>query len=307
MRISEAAAKIRAGGVVAFPTETVYGLGANALDADAVAKIFELKGRPSTSPLIVHVASTEMARDLVTEWPPLASDLAAKWWPGPLTLVLPKKPAIPDIVTAGLPTVGLRMPDHPVALELIREAGVPIAAPSANRFSELSPTTAEHVREAFGDAVEVLDGGPTRVGIESTVVAIEDGQLKLLRPGMIELGGQGHALPESQAAHPSPGMHPRHYSPRTPLLVVPGPKEVPGREGAYVWRKRPGLVSRSVRMPADPAHYAARLYAVLHELDAENWPWIAVEAVPQKPEWAAIRDRLQRASERLSERLSAEG
>jgi L-threonylcarbamoyladenylate synthase len=307
MRISEAAARIRAGGVVAFPTETVYGLGANALDAAAVAKIFELKGRPATSPLIVHVASTEMARDLVTEWPPLAGKLAAKWWPGPLTLVLPKKSTIPDIVTAGLPTVGLRMPDHQVALDLIREAGVPIAAPSANRFSELSPTTAEHVRATFGDAVEVLDGGPTRVGIESTVVAIEDGQLKLLRPGMIELVGQGHALPVGEAAHPSPGMHARHYSPRTPLILVPGPMEVPGREGAYIWRKRPGLVSRSVRMPVDPAHYAARLYSVLHEIDSENWPWIAVEAVPEKPEWAAIRDRLQRASERRIERPSAEG
>jgi L-threonylcarbamoyladenylate synthase len=300
--IKDAAARIRAGGVVAFPTETVYGLGANALDAAAVAKIFELKGRPSTSPLIVHVDSTAMARDLVTEWPPLAEELAARWWPGPLTLVLPKnvlqrKPAIPDIVTAGLPTVGLRMPDHALALELIREAGVPIAGPSANRFSELSPTTAEHVRATFGDTVEVLDGGPTRVGIESTVVAIEHGELKLLRAGMIALGDIEPMAAQVDAAHPSPGMHPRHYSPRTPLIVVAGPKDVPGREGAYMWRKRAGLVSRSIRMPADPARYAARLYAVLHELDAENWPWIAVEALPDKPEWAAIRDRLQRASE----------
>jgi len=300
--IKDAAARIRAGGVVAFPTETVYGLGANALDAAAVAKIFELKGRPSTSPLIVHVASTAMARDLVTEWPALAEELALRWWPGPLTLVLPKKvlprkPAIPDIVTAGLPTVGLRMPDHPLALELIREAGVPIAGPSANRFSELSPTTAEHVRATFGDAIDVLDGGPTRVGIESTVVAIEHGELKLLRAGMIALGDIEPMAAKVDAAHPSPGMHLRHYSPRTPLLVVAGPKDVPGREGAYMWRKRAGLVSRSIRMPADPARYAARLYAVLHELDAENWPWIAVEALPDKPEWAAIRDRLQRASE----------
>jgi L-threonylcarbamoyladenylate synthase len=300
--IKDAAERIRAGGVVAFPTETVYGLGANALDAEAVTKIFELKGRPSTSPLIVHVDSTAMARDLVTEWPPLAEELAARWWPGPLTLVLPKnvlprKPAIPEIVTAGLPTVGLRMPDHALALELIREAGVPIAGPSANRFSELSPTTAEHVRATFGDAVDVLDGGPTRVGIESTVVAIEHGELKLFRAGMIALGDIEPMAAKVDAAHPSPGMHPRHYSPRTPLLVVAGPKDVPGREGAYMWRKRAGLVSRSIRMPADPARYAARLYAVLHELDTENWPWIAVEALPDKPEWAAIRDRLQRASE----------
>ena len=146
-------------------------------------KIYELKGRPATSPLIVHVASIEMARTLVTEWPPLAEELARHYWPGPLTLVLPKNAAIPDIVTAGLPTVGVRMPDHPIALALIREAGVPIAAPSANRFTGLSPTTAEHVREAFGDAVPVLDGGPCQVGIESTVVAIETASSSCCGPG----------------------------------------------------------------------------------------------------------------------------
>jgi L-threonylcarbamoyladenylate synthase len=301
LSIREAAAILRSGGLVAFPTETVYGLGANALDPAAVAKIFGLKGRPQTSPLIVHVASIEMARGLVKEWPPLAARLAARWWPGPLTLVLPKSPAIPDIVTAGLPTVGLRMPDHPLALELIREAGVPVAAPSANRFTELSPTAAEHVRAAFGDAVEVLDGGPTRVGIESTVVAVEGDQLKLLRPGMISLGEIENVTIEQAAEdagspHPSPGMHPRHYSPRTKLVLVDNPRQLPGHDGAYVWHKRPGLAARSVRLPADPERYAARLYAVLHELDSEGWPWIAVETVGSSPEWAAIRDRLQRAS-----------
>ena len=294
--IEAAAAKIRAGGVVAFPTETVYGLGVNALDAAAVAKVFALKGRPESSPLIVHVASTEMARELAAEWPPKADELAAQWWPGPLTIVLPKKPLIPDIVTAGLPTVGLRMPNHPVALELIRAAGVPIAAPSANRFSELSPTRAEHVREAFGDAVDVLDGGATSVGIESTVVAIEDSKVKVLRPGMIALG-PAEAGPPQAEAHPSPGLHPRHYSPRTRLFLVRTAQEIPGREGAYLWRRRPGLVSRSMRMPNAPAEYAARLYAALHELDNEKWPWIAVEAVPNAPEWEGIRDRLTRAAE----------
>src|SRR5713101_1660690 len=162
LSIKEASERIRAGELVAFPTETVYGLGANALDAAAVAKIYELKGRPPASPLIVHAASIEMARALVTEWPPEAEQLAQKHWPGPLTLVLPKAPSIPDIVTAGLWTVGVRVPAHPVALELIREAGVPIAAPSANRFSGLSPTTAQHVRETLGDRVAmVLDGGRT--------------------------------------------------------------------------------------------------------------------------------------------------
>jgi len=296
LSISDAAAILRAGGLVAFPTETVYGLGANALDAAAVAKIFELKGRPQSSPLIVHVASVQMARDLVTEWPPLAAQLAARWWPGPLTLVLPKSPAIPDIVTAGLPTVGLRMPDHRLALELIREAGVPIAAPSANRFTGLSPTTAAHVRAAFGDALPVLDGGPTRVGIESTVVAVQGEKLTLLRPGTISLGEIENAAESPGAPHPSPGMHPRHYSPRTKLVLVDSPRNLPGREGAYLWHKQPGLAARSVRLPADPERYAARLYAALHELDGEGWPWIAVEAVAATPDWAGIRDRLLRAA-----------
>ncbi len=297
---SDAAAILRSGGLVAFPTETVYGLGANALDPDAVAKIFELKGRPQTSPLIVHVASVAMARELVKEWPALAEQLAERWWPGPLTLVIPKAPVIPDIVTAGLPTVGLRMPDHPLALELIREAGVPVAAPSANRFTELSPTTAGHVRAAFGDAVPVLDGGPTRVGIESTVVAIQGDKLTLLRPGMVSLGEieQAAASAEPGAAHASPGLHPRHYSPRTKLILVENPRELATHDGAYVWHKRPGLAARTVRLPADPKRYAARLYATLHELDGEGWPWIAVEAVGTGPDWAAIRDRLQRACER---------
>src|SRR5580658_8491137 len=221
LSIKEAAQILRDGGLVAFPTETVYGLGANALDAAAVHKIYELKGRPATSPLIVHVASIEMAREIVAEWPPIADALARRWWPGPLTLVLPKKPAIPDIVTAGLPTVGVRMPNHPMALELIEEAGVPIAAPSANKFMELSPTTAEHVRAAFGDAVEVLDGGPAQVGIESTVVAIENGELKLLRPGMLSLAQmESCATAHGNDAHPAPGMHPRHYCPRTRLVLV---------------------------------------------------------------------------------------
>jgi L-threonylcarbamoyladenylate synthase len=305
LSIKDAAAKIRSGGLVAFPTETVYGLGANALDAAAVQKIYELKGRPTASPLIVHVASIEMAREIVAEWPPLAEDLARKWWPGPLTLVLPKKPVIPDIVTAGLPTVGVRMPNHPMALALIEEAGVPIAAPSANKFMELSPTTAEHVRRAFGDSIDVLDGGPAQVGIESTVVAIENGALKLLRPGMISLGELEAVAAHADTsitipgAHPAPGMHPRHYSPRTRLLLVGHPCDLPDRCGAYVWRKKSGLTARSVHMPERPDEYAARLYAVLHELDEEGWPWIAVETPPDTPAWAAIRDRLRRAAEAL--------
>ena len=203
LSISDAARRIREGGIVAFPTETVYGLGANALNPAAVQRVFDLKGRPPTSPLIVHVASSDMAREVVSEWPPLADKLARQWWPGPLTIVLPKLSAVPDVVTAGLPTVGVRVPSHPMALALIKEAGVPLAAPSANRFGAISPTTADHVRSTFGDRVDVLDGGPAEVGIESTVVAIEGDKLKLLRPGMISLGEIEQVVAESDAAHPS--------------------------------------------------------------------------------------------------------
>jgi len=298
LSIKEAAEIIRTGGLVAFPTETVYGLGANALDRVAIQKIFETKGRPETSPLIVHVASGEMAREIVAEWPPLAEELARLWWPGPLTLVLPKKTLVPDNVTAGLPTVGVRMPNHPVALALIEAAGVPVAAPSANRFTGLSPTTADHVRTAFGDAVPVLEGGPCIVGIESTVVAIEGDKLKLLRPGMISLGEIEQAAAQAGEAHPSPGMHEKHYSPRTRLILVRSASELPDRTGAYVWRAALGPAARSVRMPLDAQPYAAQLYRVLHQLDAENWPWIAVEMPPDTPDWSAIRDRLQRAAGR---------
>jgi L-threonylcarbamoyladenylate synthase len=295
LSIKEAAEILREGGLVAFPTETVYGLGANALDAAAVAKIYEAKGRPETSPLIVHASSIEMARSLVTEWPREAEELAQRWWPGPLTLVLPKAARIPGIVTARLPTVGVRVPAHPLALELIEAAGIPLAAPSANRFKELSPTTAAHVRAAFGDTIPVLDGGPTRVGIESTVVSIADGKVTLLRPGMIALGEIEQAV-TPEGAHPSPGMAARHYSPHTPLLIVNSPAEMPDRRGAYVFWNTSGLTARSLRMPDDPVSYARRLYSVLHQLDEENWPWIAVEAPPETSGWLAIADRLKRAA-----------
>jgi L-threonylcarbamoyladenylate synthase len=295
LSIKEAARILREGGLVAFPTETVYGLGANALDAAAVAKIYEAKGRPATSPLIVHASSVAMARTLVSEWPREAEELAQRWWPGPLTLVLPKAAHIPGIVTAGLPTVGVRVPAHPLALELIEAAALPLAAPSANRFKELSPTTAAHVRAAFGDTIPVVDGGPTLVGIESTVVSIADGKITLLRPGMIALGEIEQAV-TPQGAHPSPGMAARHYSPRTPLMIVNTPSEMPDRLGAYVWWNTSGLTARSVRMPDDPVAYAHRIYSVLHDLDQENWPWIAVEAPPETSGWAAIADRLKRAS-----------
>ena len=298
LSVSEAAAKIRVGGVVAFPTETVFGLGANALDPQAVAQIFELKGRPSTIPLIVHVASVEAAREIVLEWPALAQQLVERWWPGPLTLVLPKKLSIPDIVTAGLSTVGVRIPRHPIATQLLAEAGVPIAAPSANKFGALSPTSAEHVRKAFGDSVDVLEGAPSEVGIESTVVAIENGRAKLLRPGMISLGEIEQVAAHRGAADPAPGMQERHYSPRTPLVLIADRNGLPGRDGAYLWHSSSGITARSIRMPSDPGAYAERLYRVLHDLDGGSWPWIAVEMPPMTPAWDAIRDRLTRAAKR---------
>ena len=305
--VEQAARLIRSGKLVAFPTETVYGLGANALDPAAVARIFEVKSRPATSPLIVHVSSLEMARQLVSDWPEAAESLASRYWPGPLTLVLPKHKRIPDVVTAGLGTVGIRVPAHPVALDLIRAAGVPIAAPSANRFSQLSPTTAEHVRAGLGAAVDlVLDGGPTTVGIESTVLSLADERPRLLRPGQVSRGEIEEVLGpvelcgrlEDGSSHPSPGLRPRHYSPTTPLLLVAG-RELPASgRGAYLSMsgraRRPNVFD--VPMPTDAAAYAAVLYETLHRVDAAGYDWIAVERPAPEPEWAAVLDRLERAA-----------
>jgi L-threonylcarbamoyladenylate synthase len=298
--IRRAAALIREGKLVAFPTETVYGLGANALDARAVEKIFRVKGRPSTSPVIVHVESREAAPRLVREWPEKAAKLADEFWPGPLTLVLPKNACIPDIVTAGLPNVGLRVPANALALALLVHADVPIAAPSANRFTELSPTTAEHVRKSLGAEVDlILDGGPTQVGIESTVLSLAGPKPLLLRPGMISseqiegiIGEIEMAPAQADGTHSSPGLHPRHYSPRTCLLL-----HLPSSgHGAWLWLTRSRAAGHSVHMPSDPARYAAALYETLHRLDEQGFDWIAVEPPPDKPEWAGINDRLRRAA-----------
>lgn len=308
--LRQAGRLIREGCLVAFPTETVYGLGANALDAAAVRRIFAVKGRPSTSPLIVHVASAEMARSLATEWPSQAERLARRFWPGPLTLVVPKADCIPDIVTAGLPTVGLRMPAHPVALALIREARVPIAAPSANRFTELSPTTAAHVQAALGGQVDlILDGGPCKVGIESTVLSLAENPPRLFRPGMVSrdqierligpVEYAGRLENGRPSAHPSPGLHPRHYSPRTTLILLDDPQRLPPGRGICLlrtWRLTPE--TPHLRMPQDAVAYAAVLYETLHRLDGEGWDWIAVEAPPEAGEWAAVADRLRRAASR---------
>lgn len=296
--IQKAAAILRAGGLVAFPTETVYGLGANALDPAAVRKIYELKGRPPNSPLIVHVASITQAKSLAAEWLPEADRLAQEYWPGPLTLVVPKKPFIPDEVTAGLQTVGLRIPRHPVALALLREAGIPIAAPSANRFTQLSPTTAEHVRAAFGaNTPFLLDGGSCEVGLESTVVAVSKEGLEVLRPGMVRVeAAAGPANVQEDVAHRSPGQNNKHYSPRTRVLLVKRGFLPSAGRGAYLWIAYNAAAQKKIRMPQDPSGYAAMLYNTLHAMDCEGLDWVAVELPPDQPEWAAIRDRLIRAA-----------
>lgn len=285
--LARAAELLRAGRLVAFPTETVYGLGANALDAAAVGRIFEVKRRPHSSPLIVHVASVAMARELALEWPPAADALARHFWPGPLTIVVPKRPCVPDITTAGLPSVGLRMPAHPMALALLEACGLPLAAPSANKFTQLSPTTAQHVREGLGDAVDlVLDGGPCTVGIESTVISLTGHTPRILRPGIITQAQIEEIIGpvEVGAGAESPGQHPKHYSPRTRVILGDSPAS--GR----------GIRLDSANMPHDPAAYAERLYRVLHDLDQQGYDWISIEPPPDTQAWAGIKDRLQRAA-----------
>ena len=233
-----------------------------------------------------------MARSVSAEWPATAQKLAKQFWPGPLTLVLKKAEIVPDLVTAGLDTVGVRVPSHPIALELIRQAGVPIAAPSANRFTEISPTTAEHVRQSLGNRVDmVLDGGPTTVGIESTVVALHRAPPAILRPGIItmeELEQVAGVRFEREMDLPhiveSPGQHPRHYAPRTRFILLEAGAAAPDGRG------------RILDMPAISKQFAAALYAELHRADQEGWDWIAIRRPPDTPEWAGILDRLQRAS-----------
>jgi L-threonylcarbamoyladenylate synthase len=300
--LDEAVALLWAGRLVAFPTETVYGLGANAFDSDAVRRIYEAKGRPATSPLIVHVASMAMVRKVVSTWPVAAEKLAARYWPGPLTLVLPKAKRVPDLLTAGLGTVGVRMPAHPMALALLRTVRLPLAAPSANRFTELSPVTAEQVRRGLGAAVDlVLDGGPCRVGIESTVLSLAGPVPVLLRPGMVSRE-QIEALigpvtlagtaPDSEA-HAAPGQHSKHYCPRVPLRL--GVPQEPART-AYLWLTAEWPAEFCVRMPNDPDRYAAMLYDTLHRADALDLREIVVQPVPFGTDWDGIRDRLARAA-----------
>jgi L-threonylcarbamoyladenylate synthase len=317
--LSRAGEILRNGGLVAFPTETVYGLGANALDRNAVARIFEAKGRPAYNPLIVHVIDEEAARRLTAEWPQVASVLARAFWPGPLTLVLPKAAIVPDLVTAGLLTVGLRVPAHPLAQALLREAGVPIAAPSANRFTELSPTTAEHVSKGLGDRVDlILDGGSTEVGIESTVLDLTGDQPILLRPGSISASeiesligpiARAEARP-AESARPSPGMLDRHYSPKARLKLYPSDtadrilgdhaRETAAGLRVGVILSTPAITSTPLvrNLGGDPEAYARSLYAILHEFDDLGCEAIFVEGLPEQSEWDGVRDRLRRAAHR---------
>ncbi len=315
--IARAVGRLRAGGVVAFPTETVYGLGADAFNEQAVARVFVLKGRPPNNPLIVHVSGEEMARRVAApnSWSKDASALARAFWPGPLTIVVRKSADVPPIVTASGPTVALRAPDHHVALALLAGLESPIVGPSANPSGRISPTTADHVREAFQEAdVLVLDGGPCRGGIESTVVSLAGPTPVVLRLGLVagaELGrvlgrpveiaapGEG-AAPDTPA--PSPGMQARHYAPRTPaVLFSPDqwPRVLTVRRAAVVSSRDRSSPPPHVliRMPADAGAYAARLYAALREADAVGADLIAIEKPAESgPIWDAIRDRLARAA-----------
>ena len=311
--VAAAAAVLRAGGLVAFGTETVYGLGANALDVDAVARVFAAKGRPRFDPLIVHLADAADLPAVAAEMPDAARRLTDRFWPGPLTVVLPKTGAVPDLVTAGLPGVAVRVPASARARELIRRAGVPVAAPSANPFGGISPTTAAHVAEGLGDAVDViLDCGPCAVGVESTVVGFDGGAPTVLRPGGVGaeaianvLGGP--AAVRGGSADPgrpqtSPGSLSRHYAPRTPLSLVDDPRGVPDPAACGLLTFAPHAAAgrfaaaEALSAAGDDREAAANLYAALRRLDALGLPRLAATRCPPAGLGAAINDRLERAA-----------
>lgn len=319
--LAEAAALLRDGRLVAFPTETVYGLGAHALDATAVQRIFAAKGRPAYNPLIVHVPSIAAARALVTAWPPVAQALAERFWPGPLTLVLPRQSTVPDAVTAGRETVAVRLPAHPIARALLEAAGIPLAAPSANRFTELSPVTAAQVARSLGDGVDlILDGGQTTVGIESTVVDCSVTPPVLLRPGTITraaletvVGPLADPAPitAEDAPRAAPGMIARHYAPRARVRILTtdaleaaiaeaAQRGAGATLGAVTWSAVGRAVSAGMHahhpLPADAEGYAAGLYAALHAVDDAGCAEVFVERPPEDPAWAGVRDRLTRAA-----------
>lgn len=310
--IALAVSRLQAGGLVAFPTETVYGLGADAFSAEAVERVFSLKGRPANNPLIVHVSSEAMARSVVAEWTRDAATLARAFWPGPLTIVLPKSPRIPGIVTAGGSTVGVRCPDHHITLSLLEAFG-PLVGPSANPSGRVSPTTAAHVRASFTpEEVLVLDGGPCRAGIESTVVLLE-GAPRVLRPGVISAEQLSEALKRHVQPHtpgevaagsaPSPGLLESHYAPVTPARMVDHAAiqaslnhAAPTIAALAITPLKVPAPHTLIPMPANDKAYAARLYAALREADELDAGLILVERPPEiGPVWQAIADRLRRA------------
>lgn len=311
--IERAVAVLRAGGLVAFPTETVYGLGADASNSDAVDKVFAAKGRPHDHPLIVHLADAAQLARWAHAVPDAAHVLARRFWPGPLTLILKRAAGVSDRITGGQDTIALRVPSHPVAQALLRSFGGGIAAPSANRFGRVSATTAEHVRSELGAAVDcVLDGGPADLGIESTIVDLSGPYPVLLRPGMITAlrveEALGQAVRQPDAASPrAPGTLVRHYAPRTPLLVTEADLLLELAASLARQGERVAVLARSasrpllpglhwIAAPTDEQGYAHDLYANLRQLDEAKCDTILIEAPPLTPEWDAIRDRLTRAA-----------
>jgi L-threonylcarbamoyladenylate synthase len=310
--VHHAAEVLRNGGLVAFGTETVYGLGANALDPIAIAKVFAAKERPSFDPLIVHIADKDQLLTVTAKVTPLAKVLADRFWPGPLTLVLPKRDSIPDLVTSGLANVGVRIPDHDLARQLIAAAGVPVAAPSANLFGRISPTTAEHVREQLGDRIDlILDGGPCRVGLESTVVDVTGNVPVVLRPGGVTMEDLSNAagpverlqLAETPvAAMAAPGMLERHYAPRTTLRFWnPEIESIPsgnvGLLSLEVVEALERFAAVEILSPSgDLTEAAARLFSAMRRLDQPGVELILATPVPESGLGIAINDRLRRAA-----------
>jgi len=307
--IAKAASLIRAGNTVAFPTETVYGLGADAFNALAVARIFEIKGRPSFDPLIVHLADKSQLSRVASDVPPLAQKLADTFWPGPLTLVLPKTAAVPDIVTSGLNTVGVRIPDHPLARALIDASATPIAAPSANLFGRISPTTAQHVRDQLGENVDlILDGGPCRVGVESTIVSFAQARPVVLRLGGVTVEvleasiGRIDVFAGSSERPAAPGNLPSHYAPRTPLTLIGAETSPAGAKIGYLaFQSAPIEKFAAVEILSprnDLKEAAANLYGAMRRLDALGLDAIWAESAPESGLGRAINDRLRRAAAR---------
>lgn len=293
--ISDAARLLRDGHLIGMPTETVYGIAANALDRKAVAATFEAKGRPSDNPLIVHVAGLDQVSLVASDVPAEAIALAKAFWPGPVTMVLHKKAYVPSEVTAGLETVAVRMPNHPVALKLIEEAGVPVSAPSANRFMGLSPTTAQMIDPSIAEKLAmIIDGGSCEVGIESTVLDLTENPPRILRPGGISQAQieavLGMALVSDGASERrSPGMYPKHYAPKTPVQIVS--RLSPDQAGLSL---ESASGAKQISMPTRADEYARKLYRSLFELDQQHVTTIFIQAPPQTADWDAVWDRLRK-------------